>query len=66
MDMTRWLEGLGLERYQHTFRESGIDATVLPELAGANLTAPGVPSIGPRKLFAAIVGLRPATQSAPV
>jgi hypothetical protein len=66
MGITRWLEGLGLERYRHAFRESDIDVTVLPGLTGADLTATGVTSIGHRKLFAAIVALRPDTQSVPV
>jgi SAM domain (Sterile alpha motif) len=66
MDLTRWLEGLGLERYQHAFGEGDVDAAVLPELTGADLTALGVTSIGHRKLLAAIVAWRPATQSAPV
>jgi len=66
MGITRWLEALGLERYQHAFRESDIDATVLPGLTGADLTAPRVSSIRYWRLFAAIVALRPPTQSAPV
>ena len=66
MDVTRGLEGLGLERYQHAFRQGDIDAAVLPELTGGDLTAPGVTSIGHEKLLAAIVAWRPATLSAPV
>jgi class 3 adenylate cyclase/predicted ATPase len=66
MDISRWLEGLGLEQYQHAFRENDVDAAVLPELTGDDLTALGVTSIGHRrKLLAAIAALRPATQSAP-
>jgi hypothetical protein len=66
MDITRWLAGLGLEQYQHAFRESDIDAAVLPELTGDDLTALGVTSIGHRrKLLAAIAALRPAIQLAP-
>jgi class 3 adenylate cyclase len=65
MDLTRWLEGLGLEQYQHAFRESDVDAAVLPELTADDLIALGVTSIGHRrKLLAAIAALRPATQSA--
>jgi len=66
MDITRWLEVMGLERYQHAFRESDMDATVLPELTSADLPAPGLTSIGHQKLVAAIVGLRSATQPAPI
>jgi hypothetical protein len=43
MGVTRGLQGLGLERYQHAFRQSYIDAAVLPELTGVDLTAPGLP-----------------------
>jgi class 3 adenylate cyclase len=66
MDITRWLESLGLEQYQHAFRESDVDAAVLPELTADDLTALGVASIGHRrKLLAAIAALRPTAQSAP-
>ena len=65
MDLTRWLEDLGLEQYQHAFREGDVDAAVLPELTADDLTALGVTSIGHRrKLLAAIAALRPAPQSA--
>src|SRR5215831_7993384 len=64
MDLTRWLEGLGLEQYQHAFRESDVDAAVLPKLTADDLIALGVTSIGHcRKLLAAIAALRPAPQS---
>ncbi len=66
MDITRWLEGLGLEQYQHAFRESDVDAAVLPELTADDLTALGVTSVGHRrKLLAAIAALRATAQSAP-
>jgi class 3 adenylate cyclase len=65
MDVTRWLEGLGLEQYEHAFREGDVDAAVLPELTADDLIALGVTSIGHRrKLLAAIAALRPATQTA--
>jgi hypothetical protein len=65
MDLTRWLEGLDLEQYLRAFRESDVDAAVLPELTADDLTALGVTSIGHRrKLLAAIAALRPAPQSA--
>ena len=63
MDITRWLEGLGLEQYEHAFREGDVDAEVLPELMADDLIALGVTSIGHRrKLLAAIAALRPTTQ----
>src|SRR5215813_12083681 len=66
MDLTHWLEGLGLEQYQHAFREGDVDAAVLPELTADDLTALGVTSIGHRrKLLAAIADLRPAPRAAP-
>jgi class 3 adenylate cyclase len=65
MNLTRWLKGLGLEQYQHAFRESDVDAAVLPELTADGLTALAVTLIGHRrKLLAAIAALRPTTQSA--
>ena len=33
MDVWAWLRGLGLGQYEATFRESGIDAEVLPALS---------------------------------
>ena len=60
MEITRWLEGLGLEQYEHAFREGDVDAEVLPELMADDLIALGVTSIGHRrKLLAAIAALRP-------
>src|SRR5215467_7539540 len=65
MDITRWLGALGLQEYEHAFRESDVDTAVLPELTSDDLIALGVTSIGHRrKLLAAIAALRPATQSA--
>src|SRR5262252_3569319 len=65
MDITRWLGGLGLQEYEHAFREGDVDTAVLPELTSDDLIALGVTSIGHRrKLLAAIAALRPATQSA--
>src|SRR5215471_4012334 len=64
MDITRWLEGLGLQEYEHAFREGDVDAAVLPELTADDLILLGVTSIGHRrKLLAAIAALRPAPQS---
>ena len=41
MDITRWLEGLGLDQYEHAFREGDVDAAVLPELTADDLIALG-------------------------
>ena len=48
MDIAAWLRELGLERYVQAFRESEIDAAVLPELTDADLKELGIP-LGPRK-----------------
>jgi len=32
MNIGDWLRNLGLERYEHAFRENDIDAEVLPSL----------------------------------
>src|SRR5262252_3856602 len=63
MDIARWLEGLGLEQYQYAFRESDVDAAVVPYLTADDLTALGVTSVvHRRKLLAAIAALRRAPQ----
>src|ERR1700730_1690043 len=48
MDVGAWLRGLGLGQYEGTFRESEIEADVLPELTEADLEKIGLP-LGPRK-----------------
>jgi class 3 adenylate cyclase len=59
LDVAAWLRGLGLERYEQAFRESDIDAEVLPKLAAEDLTGLGITSIGHRrKLLVAIAALR--------
>jgi hypothetical protein len=48
MDVAAWLRDLGLGQYESRFRESEIDADVLPELTEADLEKLGLP-LGPRK-----------------
>src|SRR5436305_9539516 len=48
MDVGSWLRGLGLGQYEGIFRESEIEADVLPELTEADLEKLGLP-LGPRK-----------------
>jgi len=36
MDLGGWLRGLGLERYEGTFRENEIDEGVLPNLTAVD------------------------------
>jgi class 3 adenylate cyclase/tetratricopeptide (TPR) repeat protein len=66
-DLAAWLRGLGLERYEATFRANDIDVDVLPELSDADLEKLGV-SLGHRKkLLKGIAALRAdaAAASAP-
>jgi hypothetical protein len=69
MDIGAWLRGLGLGQYETTFRESEIEADVLPELTEADLEKIGLP-LGPRKrLLRAIASLgvdREVAQDQPV
>jgi hypothetical protein len=51
MDIGGWLRGLGLERYEHAFRENEIDLRVLPELTADDLKELGVAAIGHRRLL---------------
>jgi predicted ATPase/class 3 adenylate cyclase len=48
MDIGAWLRGLGLGQYEGMFRDSEIEADVLPELAESDLEKLGLP-LGPRK-----------------
>jgi class 3 adenylate cyclase len=48
MDVGAWLRGLGLGQYERTFRDSEIEADILPELTEADLERIGLP-LGPRK-----------------
>ena len=59
MNIGTWLRGLGLERYEASFRDNDIDPGVLPELTADDLIGLGVSSIGHRrKLLTAIGALR--------
>ena len=59
MDVGAWLRGLGLERYEQTFRDNDVDAEVLPELTADDLIGLGITSVGHRrKLLAAVAALR--------
>ena len=43
MDVGEWLRTLGLGRYEATFRDSEIDADVLPDLTDLDLEKLGMP-----------------------
>ena len=57
MDIGGWLRGLGLGQYEATFRESEIDAEVLPELTESDLSQLGVPLGHRKRLLKAIAAL---------
>ena len=59
MDISAWLRGLGLERYELAFRENAIDEASLPKLTAEDLTDLGVTAVGHRRiLLDAITALR--------
>ena len=63
MDIGIWLRGLGLEQYEAAFRESEIEADVLPELTEADLEKLGLP-LGPRRrILKAIANLADAART---
>lgn len=65
-DVTTWLRGLGLERYEVAFRDNAIDAAVLPQLTSEDLKEIGVAALGHRKrLLEAIAALRGEGQAPP-
>jgi class 3 adenylate cyclase/tetratricopeptide (TPR) repeat protein len=71
MDIGGWLRGLGLGQYEAMFRESEIDAEVLPELTESDLSQLGVPLGHRKRLLKAIAALgavekAPATVAGPI
>jgi hypothetical protein len=62
MDISAWLRGLGLERYEQAFRENAIDEAILPKLTAEDLRDLGVMAVGHRRIFLdAIAALRAET-----
>ena len=53
MDISAWLRGLGLERYEQAFRENAIDEAILPKLTADDLRDLGAAAV-------AVDGQRPA------
>jgi class 3 adenylate cyclase len=49
LDIGGWLRSLGLEQYEATFRENGVDETVLPKLTAEDVMDLGVTAIGHRR-----------------
>ncbi len=63
MDVGDWLRGLGLGQYEAAFRESEIDAAVLPDLTENDLSQLGVPLGHRKRLLKAIAALSTAGQT---
>jgi hypothetical protein len=51
MDISAWLRGLGLERYEQAFRENAIDEAILPKLTAEDLGDLGVTAVGHRRIL---------------
>jgi class 3 adenylate cyclase/predicted ATPase len=67
MDLSAWLRGLDLERYDQAFRENAIDEASLPKLTAEDLRDLGVTAVGHRRiLLDAIAALRAETFRAAV
>jgi hypothetical protein len=65
MDVGGWLRGLGLGRYEATFRDNRIDADLLPRLTADDLKDIGVSALGDRlRLLDAIAALAGAKSPA--
>ena len=68
MNVGDWLRSLGLGQYEAVFRESEIDADVLPELTDQHLKDLGL-SLGHRlkilRAIRALVGTAPSLESSP-
>ncbi|MEM7023172.1 MAG: AAA family ATPase [Pseudomonadota bacterium] len=59
LNVGRWLQEQGLERYEQAFQKNDIDERALPQLTGDDLKEIGVASVGHRrKLLEAIEDLR--------
>ncbi len=59
MDVARWLQDLGLERYEAAFRANDVNAQLLPNLTADDLKDLGITSVGHRRqLLEAIAALR--------
>jgi class 3 adenylate cyclase/tetratricopeptide (TPR) repeat protein len=59
MDIGGWLRGLGLGQYEAVFRESEVDANVLPDLTEVDLEKLGIPLGHRKRLLRAIRSLGP-------
>jgi hypothetical protein len=62
-DIGAWLRDLGLGQYEGAFRESEIEADVLPELTESDLEKIGLP-LGPRKRILKAIATLGSTEAA--
>ena len=60
MDIGEWLRGLGLQSYEQTFRDNGIDLEVLSRLTVDDLKEIGVQAVGHRRKILDAIGCLPA------
>jgi class 3 adenylate cyclase len=64
VDITAWLQRLGLQQYEQAFRDNRIEADVLPSLTAEDLKDLGVTLVGDRRrLLDAIAALRPGAST---
>lgn len=64
MDIGEWLRGLGLQSYEQTFHDHGIDLEVLPHLTVDDLKEIGVQAVGHRRKILDAIGLLPTDLTA--
>jgi class 3 adenylate cyclase/tetratricopeptide (TPR) repeat protein len=65
MDIGAWLVGLGLGQYEALFRESEIDAEILPDLTESDLGQLGMPLGHRKRLLKAIAALSAPAETPP-
>jgi hypothetical protein len=63
MDVAAWLRDLGLGQYEGRFRESEIEADILPELTEADLEKLGLPLGHRKRILKAIANLGEASKT---
>jgi len=56
LDIGEWLRGLGLQSYEQTFRDNGIDLELLPQLTADDLKEIGVQAVGHRRKILGAIG----------
>jgi hypothetical protein len=61
-DCGGWLRSLGLEQYEATFRENGVDETVLPKLTAEDVKDLGVTAVGHRRKLLDAIALLGVTR----